>query len=186
MTHPSQAVLALYAGRDVGPLRRLQLCFHLRTCERCTEEVARFVEVARSVQVDNLELPAHIDWERLAAEMTANIKLGIEAGECVEPRPLAVDRFGWRTVVAAACLSGLLVAGWTLNIPVKPVARANRVEIRTTPAGIEMHENGGTLTLMHLRDGAQKPVIVSTPGSLRSRFVDDETGQVTINNVYAQ
>jgi len=189
MTHPTQSELALYAGRDVSLLRRLQLRLHLRNCERCALEVDRFAETARSVQIERFELPAHVNWDRLAAEMTANIRLGVEAGECVGPRQVMADRFGWRTVVAAACLSGLLVAGWTLNIPVKPAApviRATQVEIRATPGGIEMHDNGGTLTLMHVRGGAQKPVIVSTPGSLRSRYVDEETGQVTINNVYAE
>ena len=61
--------------------------------------------------------------------------------------------------------------------------RAAGIEIRTTASGIELNENGNALTLLHTR-GRQRPIFTSVPGTLRARFVDNETGQVTINNVY--
>jgi hypothetical protein len=64
------------------------------------------------------------------------------------------------------------------------VAKHSPVEIRTSATGLEVKENGSTLILMHTR-GQQAPLILSTPGSLRARYVDQDTGQVTINNVYA-
>ena len=67
---------------------------------------------------------------------------------------------------------------------VSPSQAAAKIQHLTSPGGIEMQENGSALILMHTR-GQQQPIIVSTPGSLRARFVDQDTGQVTINNVYS-
>lgn len=190
MRHPSETELALYAGGDLNVVRRFQVGRHIRDCARCSRETDAFASVRRELVNEASQLPAHLNWNRLSAEMSANIHVGLEAGQCVAPGMAAApERFGWRSVALAACLSGLLVAAWTLNVPAKrmePVMRASEVEMRTTSAGIELNENGSVLTLMHSRGGAQKPVIVSTPSSLRARFVDEETGQVTINNVYAE
>jgi hypothetical protein len=79
------------------------------------------------------------------------------------------------------------MGAWWLNPPrtVREVAlRPSPVEVRTSQGGIEVKENGSAMILMHTR-GQQRPIIVSTPGSLRARFVDQDTGQVTINNVYS-
>jgi len=85
-----------------------------------------------------------------------------------------------------AGMSVILLAAWWLNPPRgrEIIARRSPIEIRTAPGGIELKENGATLMLLHTR-GQQTPIIVSTPGSLRARFVDQDTGQVTINNVYS-
>jgi hypothetical protein len=133
-------------------------------------------------------LPAGLHWDRLAAEMTANIHLGIEAGECIgSVRAARPERIGWRTVTVTAGISALLMGAWWLNPP-RPVREAalrhTPVEIGASATGIEVKENGSAMMLMHTR-GAQRPIIVSTPGSLRARFVDQDTGQVTINNVYS-
>jgi hypothetical protein len=128
-----------------------------------------------------------VNWDRLSAEMTANIHLGLEAGECVGPVPGSrPERMGWRAALVMAGMTIILLAAWWLNPPrVRQVAiHKSPAEIRTAPEGIEVKENGSALTLLHTR-GQQTPIIVSTPGSLRARFVDADTGQVTINNVYS-
>jgi hypothetical protein len=122
--------------------------------------------------------------------MTANIHLGLEAGECVgRPRVNRSERIGWQAVVVMAGMSVVLLGAWWLNPPIaresrEMAVRRSPIEIRSAPGGIELKENGSTLMLMHTR-GQQKPIIVSAPGSLRARFVDADTGQVTINNVYS-
>jgi hypothetical protein len=120
--------------------------------------------------------------------MTANIHLGLEAGECIGPMPVSrPDGIGWRAVTVMAGLSAVLMGAWWLNPPqsVREVAiRRTPIEVNTSPGGIEVKENGSAMILMHTR-GQQTPIIVSTPGSLRARFVDQDTGQVTINNVYS-
>jgi hypothetical protein len=119
--------------------------------------------------------------------MTANIHVGLEAGECVGPvvqkKPSVL---GWRPAAAMAGMTLMLAVAWWLNPPPQNalVAKHSPVEIRTSATGLEVKENGSALILMHTR-GQQAPIIVSTPGSLRARYVDQDTGQVTINNVYA-
>lgn len=190
MSHPSETDLALYAGRDLNRFQDLVVRLHLRRCPGCTKRAASYSEVCGVLREQGEQVPALLHWERIASEMTANIRVGLQAGECVGPAPVTRDHFAWRTVALAACASALLVAAWTINLPLKrsdSAGHLGQMEIRTTAAGIELTGNhGGALTLMHSRGGAQKPVIVSTPGSLRSRIVDEETGQVTINNVYAE
>ena len=63
-------------------------------------------------------MPQGVDWDRLAAEMTANIHLGLEAanasGRCAPPKP---ERIGWRAAMVMAGLSVVLVGAWWLNPP---------------------------------------------------------------------
>ena len=82
MKHPDEATLALHAGGDLGLIARWRTNRHLSRCERCREEVAAF-QGLREVLPDLAEMP-EVPWNRLAAEMKANIRLGLAAGECVE------------------------------------------------------------------------------------------------------
>ena len=55
--------------------------------------------------------------------------------------------------------------------------------VEASATGIQVKENGRTLSLMHPRsDGAT--VSISMHGSAGVRFVDADTGQVTTNKVY--
>ena len=190
MKHLSETELALHAGGDLDFWSRLQTKLHISRCLYCAREVERYSQASSELHQAARVLPASLRWDRLAEEITANVRVGLEAGECVSPGNVGPDRFGWQTVAAAACLSGVLVAAWMLNFPVHRVQpqmiRARALEMRTTSSGIELNDNGSTLVLLHSRGGGQKPLIVSTPGSLRARFVDEETGQVTVNNVYSE
>jgi hypothetical protein len=143
------------------------------------------------MRAEAAEWPSRINWHRLAGEMTANIHVGLEAGECVGPLREPAPRVAWRAAAVTAGLSFMVLAAWWLNPVPKPQTQAlrasPRVEIRTTASGIELNENGAALTILHRtgRDNV-KPLIWSSPGTLRARFVDAETGQVTINHVYAE
>jgi hypothetical protein len=119
--------------------------------------------------------------------MTGNIHVGLAAGECVAPVIARSQRLnGWRTAAVMASVTVLLMGGWWLNIPPRQsLAKAPQVILENTSNGIELRQDGSSLTLMHSR-GGKSVVLASSPGSLRARYVDEETGQVTINNVYAQ
>lgn len=188
MTHPGEQELSLYASGDLNVLAMWRVGLHVRSCAQCAGEVANTEAVMSELRAHSAQLPAGLHWDRLAAEMTANIHVGLEAGECIGPiRATRPERIGWRPVVVMAGLSALLMGAWWLNPPrtVREAAiRNSPVEVRTSPDGIEVKENGSAMILMHTR-GQQRPIIVSTPGSLRARFVDQDTGQVTINNVYS-
>ena len=189
MNHPSDATLALYAGRDLGFFATWRTERHLAGCERCRREVENYDEM-REILPELGELPA-LHWNRLAVEMKANIRLGLAAGECVrEPERERVSRrslFSSRALVSYASIAALLVAGLLLERPLpKTTARdAAEVVLRATPNGIELKEGGRALSLLHRR-ATDVTYLVGAQGSMRSRYVDAETGYVTINNVYAQ
>jgi hypothetical protein len=57
--------------------------------------------------------------------------------------------------------------------------------VEATSSGIELRENGSSLGVSQ---GASRPlaVSVSVQGSASARYVDSDTGQITITSVYAQ
>jgi hypothetical protein len=187
MVHPGDKQLASFSGNESSGLERLRVWWHVRDCDRCRREVEAMQANAALLRTSVAKLPAGLNWDRLAAEMTANIHVGLEAGECVgsiaRPKP---NILGWRPAAAMAGMGLILAGAWWLNPPRQNGLAAKRspVEIQTSATGLEVKENGSALILMHTR-GQQAPIIVSTPGSLRARYVDQDTGQVTINNVYA-
>ena len=49
MKHPSQEILALHAGGDLGWIARWRTARHLAGCEQCTAEVAAFDELRETL-----------------------------------------------------------------------------------------------------------------------------------------
>jgi hypothetical protein len=181
--------LALYAGGDVSVLDGWRLRAHVRSCPDCRTEVARFQDATGTLRDRACALPERLDWERMAAEMTANIHVGLEAGQCVNHVYHEPARVSWRAAAVMAGLSVVVGAAWWLNPAVRPAPtlRGPQVLIRTTSAGLELNENGNSMVLLHGRGGQmQHPIIVSSPGTLRARYVDADTDQITINNVYSE
>ena len=194
MNHPGPDDLALFAGGDLGLLDRWRVGRHVRSCVSCLRDVEAFRSSTVALRAETSEAPVGLDWNRLAAEMTANIHVGLEAGECVgrvRQKPRArVPAVGWRAAAVMGAMSAILFAAWVLNPPERRPAhglRGPRVEIRNTANGLELAENGHALVLLHGRGmKAQRPIIVSAPGTLKARFVDEDTDQITITNVYAE
>lgn len=186
MKHPNQAALALYAGGDLGFFARWRTERHLASCDRCGAEVASF-EAIREIATDLSEIP-EVSWGRLAAEMKANIRLGLEAGECVRlADPAFRDRplfTGFRTAVALASIVTLVVTGLVLQSPT-PLRADEHTVLRGIDNGIEVRGGGRAFRLMNA--GATNVTFsVGAQGSMGARYVDPNTGYVTINNVYAE
>jgi anti-sigma factor RsiW len=186
MKHPSQATLALHAGGDLGFFARWRADRHLAKCESCREEVASF-EAMREILPDLAEIP-EIPWNRMAAEMKANIRLGLAAGECVRTGelPLRETPFfaGARAVIAVASIVVLMVTGLVLEHPAPAVADDGMV-VQTTANGIQLRKGRQAVRLMNT--GARNVnYSVDAQGGMRARYVDPETGILTINNVYAE
>jgi hypothetical protein len=202
MRHPDERHIALYAGGDAGWVERVSIGWHVARCGSCARLVEAYRRDRQALRQEMAELPADLDWNRLAAEMTANIRVGLEAGECVSERTSRAIRLFWRPAFAGAGLALVLLGAWYLNFPAQDRQTLGRgiarlwsappatavdagVSLEATRAGIQVSENGSAMTVMN--PGTQPPVVVvSTRGSLRARYVDDDTGQVTITNVYAQ
>lgn len=191
MKHPNQSTLALLAGGDLGAVARWKTGRHVSHCDQCRREVAEF-SALRSVVTELNELPEMLlpgaSWARLAAEMKANIRLGLAAGECVASYAEPRFRSEWRALTAYAGALVLVLVGLWLQYGSLPAARGNYsggVVLAATRNGIELKEGGQTFSLMHQR-AKDVTFSVGAQGMMRARYVDSETGYVTINNVYGQ
>ena len=109
----------MHAGGDLGWAARWRMARHMAKCPRCRGEVAAYRGL-REIVPDLAGIP-EVPWNRLAAEMKANIRLGLAAGECVRADGPPVRDSLWfargRAVVALASAAALLVAGLILQRP---------------------------------------------------------------------
>ena len=204
MHHPGEGDLALFISHDLSLWRRFAVRLHARRCEDCRARIEAYRLDLERRRLEASEMPPGVDWDRLSAEMTANIRVGLAAGECVAPRgrkPLTVN---WRPAAIAAGVVVVLTGAWWLNLPasdteslrravgtlvhgraaVAPAEESGPV-VEATSSGIELKENGGSLAISQ---GRARPVAitVSAPGSASARYVDADTGQITITSVYVQ
>jgi hypothetical protein len=170
--------------------------------------VAAFDSDRESIRRLASAMPVGVNWDRLAAEMSANVRVGLEAGECVASRShKPTVSSGWRVAAASAGVAILLVSAWWLNMPrADSVALGHVMQriaqkgpwhlgdldledrgptVQVSASGIQLQQNGGTLGMSQ---GQERPVNVtlSVQGSARARYIDADTGQVTITGVYAQ
>ena len=213
MRHLLPAQIALFAGGDLGSWERWCVSRHAARCSQCRLEIeeqrgalSEFRERAGQMP----DLPNGLNWNRLAAEMTGNIRVGLAAGEAIAQfdKPLrSAHRFGWKpALVTGGAFAIFAVAFWTsLPAPQAEHLLTSLERIRTERIGMFVHsanaslapedvvleassssiqvrENGRALSLIPRADGAT--VSVSMPGSAGVRFVDSDTGQVTTNKVY--
>jgi len=187
MKHPSQEVLALHAGGDLGWMARWKTARHLAGCERCAAEVAAFGELREALPELN-QIP-EVPWNRIAADMRANIRLGLAAGECVRSsdRPSLYSPLfsGARATLALASVLALMVTGLMLEGPAPRMAQSNEPMVQATADGIQRRSGDQSFGLMH--SGAIKVTYtVGAQGTLGARYTDPETGNVTMTKVYVE
>jgi hypothetical protein len=210
--HAKETDLALFAPGDVSRWNKLRINLHLNRCTRCREIAEAYQTDRERLRREASKMPPGVDWEHLAAEMTANIRVGLEAGECVAPRrkrrfpvrrtPVKMG-FGWAVASAAVGVTFLIGVALWLNFPSSdrevlgrafgqllhgkaiPLSDESGPVVEASSAGIELRENGGALKISQ---GALHPVAVSVSaqGSASARYVDADTGQMTITSVYVQ
>lgn len=202
--HPEERLLALYARKDLGWGQQFRLARHVKSCAVCSAGVERFqvaiADFQREATAGTLTgFEAIADWNTLEGEMLGNIRVGLDAARCIDH----VGRrgaSGWRMAAVALGMMLVFVMGWALNTPPGltngmverlRAATAGRTSmargsvVSTTPLGIAVRSQGGTLTLL---SPSSMPVSVSVSGAseVTASYVDAETGQVTITNVYGQ
>ena len=172
--HPSEGDLALFAGGELGPVSRWRIEGHLSGCERCRQVVSEFFEL-RSQVMDLGDLP-HLDWAAFGERIQRELGRAQQ-----EPTP----RFQWRPAWGAAFALVLLVAAGAYVTryklaPVGPVlgASASGVELRVSPEQV--------LTLVHAPSAAAPVQRLVSADAVSARSVDQETGYITVTNVYAQ
>ena len=196
MHHPTETDLALYAGNDLSRLARFRVDWHLRTCGKCQQEVTEFSSL-RAETVRSACEP-DVNWDRLAAEMKANIRLGLEAGECIGPvqaRPRIHSPLSWAVlataalIAIAACSEIWINHPWNANgtlgekaaiVPLVP----QEIILEVKDSGIQMRD--GDSVTNQLRNNNRGAVVysVNAQGGVGASYVDRETGMVTVNNIY--
>jgi hypothetical protein len=209
MKHATLSELALYAGEDCGLFRRWRIGRHVRECAACREEV-RAQRTATDALRDHIaQMPSSVNWDRLSEEMTANIRVGLAAGECVGDFPVKRRaRFlRWNIATSMAMLALLFAAAFVINLPqsqsehlagsLRRIIGLDRAHsaaetmsaapafgiLEASPQQIAMHSNGSVLSIVP-DSAANVRVSVSLQGSAAARVIDADTGQVTISQVY--
>jgi hypothetical protein len=182
--HPSEMDLALFAGGELSRWKQWRVGKHLNDCQACRRDTADF-SASRVETAALAELP-EVSWNRLAAEMKANIRLGLEAGECVSPHSGPRLVFSPRVLAACASLAALLVASVFLQRPSPRGAdiKTTGPVLETSGVGIQFREGDQGIMLLNRR--AHDVHDLATGRAMRESYVDSETGQVTINNVYVE
>lgn len=201
--HPSARKLSLLAGGELNWWERFRLNRHASGCRECRMELESLRDTRLALTDLAQEMPSQLNWDRMAAEMKANIRLGLEAGEIVAPagggRERAVDDdlqpegYGsfFKPVVALASVAVVLYgATWMLSNRTQKVVPQGGVLVGTTGEGIEL-KNGATAMTLYHQGGKPMAVEVSSGAtvqatSLRAQYVDEDTGEVTIHHVYAE
>ena len=199
--HPSIEILSLYATGDLPFVQRFRTSVHVRHCAACEQHVLTFqstkAELRREAQGEVLTgYEAIADWQALEADMLGNIRVGVAASRCIENvgrRSRLGFRLAWGTGMAA-----LFMAGWVARVPADESGRLisalrrvvgleqqpfNGTVLRSTRDGISVKTRGATLTILHPQSAV---ISMSGPASVTARYVDDDSGQVTITNVYGQ
>ncbi len=186
--HPSETDLALLAGGDCGRVRRFLLKRHVAKCGDCRDALASFSEVRSAVRQS--EVP-DLNWDLVASEMRANIRVGLAAGECVREVPAATSLRGWKPQLAIGLTSVLLLAGVGVFLRgllphETATSAASAAILESTGDGVRVQNgSGNSMTLLH-RDGAVGDQTVTSQGGIRARYVDGNTGTVTITSVYEE
>ncbi len=200
--HPSAELLALYGSSDLPLLERWKIHRHLSRCEHCERQHSLFrattLELKRLAGTETLTgFEAIADWSRLEREMEGNIVVGLDAARCIDKK--RSPRRLWLKFSAVAGMCVLFVLGWATHIPSEQSAciftalrgafggrHANEYQgpiLRSLPDGIVVGSPESSLTILH---PATAVVSASGRAGVEARYVDDETGQVTITDVYGQ
>ena len=202
MHHPSETDLALYAGNDLGRFARLRVDWHLRNCGKCQQEVTEFSSL-RAESVRNAFEP-DVNWTRLAAEMKANIRLGLEAGECIAPfqgTHRLRSPWAWAAVTMAALIAATAGGEIWVNHPwtashsgIASNAASSAASVATPEVVLEFKDSGiqmrdGNSVTSELRNnnrGENRGEVVysvNAQGGVGATYVDRETGMVTVNSI---
>ncbi len=170
---------------------------HVNGCAQCQAEVALFGDTSAAVREETGEMPASVQWDGLAAEMRANVRLGIAASDAISSYGTADDTrpaqgMSWRMAVLAAGFVFMLSVGYWLNASKKSEQIAAMrgpapIVAEVSERGVGMSDGSKGMELQGPRTNPRASIMtVSTLGSAGARYVDEETGQVTVNHVYVE
>lgn len=207
--HPEPMTLALLAGGDLGWSEALGTRWHVRLCPQCKRQLEEFradrmalgaataSEVTPAPGEDGIESDSA--WNLLEAEMRANVRLGLTAGSLasgpaesgLEAEDAAQPAFSpapWRWAVVCGALAFVMTAGWWLHSAESTPPDVASAPVWKTPAAERVGHVSGQNARMQLLVPVADVSRTETDfdGSTRSRVIDGETGQVTLQQVYVE
>lgn len=197
MKHPSIKDLALHAGGELAWWPRLTLRRHVSGCAQCQQEIALFREAAVAVREETGEMPEGVQWDRLSAEMRANVRLGMDASDAISAYGTASERgpaqgMSWRMAALATGFVALLSIGYWLsaaknNEQMAAMRGPDPIVVEASERGVGMSDGKKGMELQGPKANLRAAVVtVSTMGSAGAQYVDEETGQITVNHVYVE
>lgn len=200
--HPEIRTLALYASGDLRGLAAWRMDWHIRRCRQCGNEVTAFreanAELKRSAERQAVAAIGSLtNWNRLEREMAGNIAVGVAASRCID-RSVHKRVLISRGILAGLAAAVLCLAVWIVYFPMQngqdlvasagnasgngtPAGRSTDTIIETTPEGITVQTPRARLTILHPSSAVIS--LARGPG-VSARYIDEETGQVTITTVY--
>ena len=195
--HPFGTSLALFASGDLSWRDRFAVGLHVFGCRQCRQVIEQSRAVRVGVESHQGVMPPEADWDVLSLEMKANIHLGLDAGAIVravaaepepeaESAPVIAEPAGWRAAVVLASVLMVVVSGWYLNrIQASGTAGATQMplSLQMKAEGLEVTERGSAMTLLTPAKATVR-TDAEWGGGLRARYVDSETDQVTVSQVY--
>ncbi|MBM3760531.1 MAG: hypothetical protein FJW36_09825 [Acidobacteria bacterium] len=204
MKHLDESQIALASRGDLSGFANLRARLHLTFCKTCRDRVAEYRQDQQRVKsaVAAFELPRSMKWDELEAEMFGNIRLGLEVEEIhrdagqVSPVVVQHEAMSWRGLAAAGAMTAIVITGWFLTGPGAqsylrhgPSAiaqvRSGAVVLRGDEHGVGLENRGTGLMLRNVSAPAGR-FEVSLDGSVRASAVDQDSGQVTVSQVYVE
>jgi hypothetical protein len=199
--HPNLGTLALYSSAELRWTDRWRTGHHVAQCTDCQQHVLSFrsakAELKQEANAQTLTgFESIADWSHLEREMLGNIAVGVAAARCIDHVGRGRAVLSWGAVITGLAI--LFVIGWMTHVPKEQTdhltdslrrlvglegPQATGTVLRTTPDGIVVRAQGATLTIMHPRKAV---VSLSGSSAVAARYVDEETGEVTITKVYGQ
>ncbi len=195
-THPDAPLLALLAGGELPFWPRCQARWHVRLCPHCQAALEQFLAVRAALRAEALnQTPAALsalDWSAFEAEMRANIRLGLTAGALAgepdgasEPLPPpSLPLWRWATVCAA--LIFVFGAGWWLSVPRHTPTPVVSSVLKDFAAGEPAPAAPAPRFELLAPASAAVRTEADFNGGTHARLIDGDTGQVTLQQVYAE
>lgn len=162
--HPHERALSLFAGDDLGFLRRLLVERHVARCGSCMATVAGY-ERLRAELASEAPMP-EVDFNALARR--------IRAAAGTDPPPATLGRWSWKAAAGAALAAAAVTAA--LFLP-------EQGNDTTTPAIAIAEPSDDPWAESALFEGGEAQI--TSTGRLSVRAFHSGSGTLTITDYYA-
>ena len=199
MRHLNDSEAALASRGDLSFVARMRSRAHCAVCSSCRMRVEVFQQDAARVRkiVPDFELPRSMDWGEIEREMFANVRLGLDVSEIRTGFGKVPERaISWTGAVSIATLTAIVSTGWFLAGPrtqqyllhaPRAVAqvKSGAMILRGDENGVGLESRGVGMILRNVASSSSR-FEVGLEGRVRSSVVDQDSGQVTVSQIYVE